>query len=171
MKVFGIGLSRTGTTSLNDTLKASGLNMIHYPKDTELFGGLYDGCTDIPVVYHMSSLAFIFRDSKFVQTLRDKEEWLDRIVPYFERKRSWGQSGTQVELRKKIYGSPFPNRQEASDAWDAHEARVRDQFSAMPDRLIKINIIAGDDPSKLYEFLGLKNPPNKFIHANKLNDK
>jgi len=170
-KIFGIGLSRTGTTSLSDTIReATRINLIHYPNPVELWDRKSAGAVDIPVVAEFIELDFHFPHSKFVYTIRDKEEWLDSIVPYFARKKDWSQSGRQVEIRRKVYGDPFPDRYQASLAWDRHDAMVHEYFKNRPEKLFTVNIPGGDTPEALWNFLGL-NPeqcPKQFTHSNKL---
>jgi hypothetical protein len=87
-KVFGIGLSQTGTQSLAQALTRLGFNVIHSPDDEvtlrELMIGNYnfsilkdfDGITDITVTPFYAQLDKLFPDSKFILTVRDKESWL-----------------------------------------------------------------------------------------------
>lgn len=164
-KVFGIGLSRTGTTTLNNVLNQWGWQTIHYPNDQQLWDPKSDGATDIPVALNFRELDLKFPGSKFVYTVRDKEKWLDSIVPYLERKKQWQQSQGQVNVRRMVYGSPFPNRQQASKAWDRHDADVRAWFG---DRMLVIDIIAGESPQKLAQFLGVKTDMTEFPHLNEL---
>lgn len=60
MKVFGIGLSRTGTTSLDAALELLGYRVRHFPSLSLLLGRLgiknrelrqYDALTDRPVTH------------------------------------------------------------------------------------------------------------------------
>lgn len=171
-KVFGIGLSRTGTTSLNNFLIDIGYNVRHYPTQGELFEWDNDGGTDLPVVYHFKQLDKYWPNSKFIFTTRDKNKWLESIVPYFQRKRDWNQSGVQVEIRKSIYGSAFPNVSEAEKAWEKHCYDVYKYFENRPNDLIKIDIVGGDSPQELLKFLGKdENLRKSFPHSNKLNRK
>jgi len=172
-KIFGIGLSRTGTTTLTNILNKVGYNIVHYPSNKiQIFSNANDGCTDIPVILHYKELYKFFPDVKFIYTVRNKEEWLDSIVPYFERKRSWkGMIGSpQEQLRTKIYSQPFPNRQQASDAWDKHHKDVMEFFSDKQDKLLILDIVGGDDTDKLWKFLDMNNNnlPKEFPHDNKM---
>ena len=81
MKIFGLGLSRTGTTTLAETLKLVGYDVIHYPSHNQLFSENNNGATDIPVIPHYKELDKRFPNSKFVYTIRDKQEWLNRMGP------------------------------------------------------------------------------------------
>lgn len=165
-KVFGIGLSRTGTTTLNNVLNQWGWKTIHYPNEYQLWNPNNDGATDIPVCANFRQLDLKYPGSKFVYTVRDKEQWLDSIVPYLERKREWHQSQSQVNLRAALYGSPFPTREQASRAWDRYDGDVKAWFG---DRMLVIDIIAGESPQKLAQFLGIKTDMTEFPHLNELN--
>jgi len=166
-KVFGIGLSRTGTTTLNHVLNEWGWETVHYPNERQLWDPRSHGATDIPVALHFRELDLKFPGSKFVYTVRNKERWLDSIVPYIERKRQWKQSESQVNIRKQIYGSVFPNRNQADKAWDRHHGDVLGWFGNA-DRLLVIDIVGGEPPSKLADFLGVKTSMTEFPDMNRL---
>jgi hypothetical protein len=74
--VWGIGLTRTGTKSLNMALEQLGYQSVHWPTTRQL---LYDEITaaadeSVAVVYKY--LDFRRPGSKFVLTERDEESWL-----------------------------------------------------------------------------------------------
>lgn len=164
-KVFGIGLSRTGTTTLNNVLNQWGWNTIHYPNAEQLSDPKIHGFTDIPAAVFHKELDKTFPGSKFIYTIRNKEEWLDSIVPYLERKRGWPMSKRQLDYRVKLFGDPFPNRFQASLAWDRYDASVRGWFG---DRMLVIDIIGGESPQKLAQFLNVETDMTEFPHLNRL---
>lgn len=165
MKVFGIGLSRTGTTTLSTVLKPH-LNIVHYPNNMQLYSDANDGACDIPVIPEYKKLFKVYKNAKFILTVRNIDEWVASIVPYFERKRTW-QMGAQQKLRESIYGSPFPNEKQARNAYKRHYDDVMKFFDGK-DSMLELDIIGGDKPKKLFDFLGLKNPPKEFPITNKL---
>ena len=55
-KVWCLGLSRTGTSTLSEALKAAELNHIHYPSKWDMFHGIHDGCGDISVIPYYKEL-------------------------------------------------------------------------------------------------------------------
>src|ERR671913_366476 len=91
LKIFGLGLSKTGTSSLSEALNIIGINTIHYPFDdatyNDLTGGNYDlqilktyqGIVDIPVAPYYAQLDKTFPGSKFILTVRDMEPWLRSV--------------------------------------------------------------------------------------------
>ena len=170
-KIFGIGLSRTGTTSLNNFLLKLGYNVIHYPRQEQLYEFSNDGATDISVIPYYKDLDRLYPNSKFILTIRDKNQWLDSIVPYLERKRAWQQVGWQVKLREDIYGTAFPNREQASVAWDKHITDVTEYFKNRPYDLITINIINGESTEKLLKFLNKQSTITQYPHDNVLKNK
>ena len=165
MKVFGIGLSRTGTTTLSTVLKPH-LNIVHYPNSMQLYSDANDGACDIPVIPEYKNLHRTYKNAKFILTVRNIDEWVASIVPYFERKRTW-KMGEQQRLRESIYGSPFPNEQQARAAYRRHYDDVMAFFEGK-DSMLELDIIGGDKPKKLFDFLGLKNAPKEFPVTNKL---
>ena len=173
-KIFGIGLSRTGTTSLNNLLKQIGYNVIHYPDPATIFEFDNDGGTDITVANRYKELDKWFPNSKFILTTRSRGQWLDSIVPYFERKREWVQKGMQVTWqvreREAMYGATIPNRDDAARTWDRYMYDVHQYFERRPGDLLVVDMFAGDTPEALYNFLGRDSTglPTEYPHDNKL---
>src|SRR6266508_2610995 len=87
-KVFGLGLSKTGTTSLTKALNILGIRSIHFPNDQQTFHELqrgeyrlsildkYQGVSDTPVAPFFAQLDSAWPGSKFILTVRDKASWL-----------------------------------------------------------------------------------------------
>lgn len=85
--VFGIGLSRTGTTSLNSALGILGFRSFHLPPITRIDGddcsfvwpwwmNKYDAATDLTVAAVFRDLNRRFPNAKFIYTTRDIDNWL-----------------------------------------------------------------------------------------------
>jgi hypothetical protein len=86
-KVFGLGLTKTGATSLGDALNTLGIRTIHYPHDEETYVDLtsgnyrlsvleeYQGVVDISVAAYFAQLDKLYPGSKFILTIRDKVSW------------------------------------------------------------------------------------------------
>ena len=169
-KVWCLGLSRTGTSTLTEVLNRVGYNHIHYPTDWDMFYGVNDGAGDIPVIPVYKELDKKFPNSKFVYTVRDKDSWLKSMEPYLERKRLWNQAGRQVNIRKMVYKNQFFDYNTYSKAYDDHDKDVREYFKNRPYDFLVLDIIGGDKPQKLFDFLNIANYtcPDEFPHYNKL---
>jgi Sulfotransferase domain len=192
-KVFGIGLSRTATTSLNAALDRLGLRSIHFPSDPrtrrEVLGQLAnartrlrlsvlrscDALTDTPVCSTFEALDAGYPGSRFVLTVRDKEAWLRSCETY------WG-SGLGAFLRDQpedpyaiymaaigqaLYGSVGFDRERFSRAYDAYGERVASHFRGREHDLLVLDVFSGQGWSELCGFLGLAAPAEPFPFENR----
>lgn len=167
-KIFCIGLSRTGTTSFHTLMESMGYKSIHYPNEVELWADRHDVYSDIPVSLHFKALDRLYPNSKFIYTWR--ENWVDCVEEYFKRKSNRpNQSLRQIEIRRKMYGDAYWNRETYAEAYKNHEQDVFEYFHDRPDDLLCVNIVGGDSPKKLADFIGYeKRVPYKYPHENKL---
>lgn len=168
-KIFGIGLSRTGTTSLSHTLKEIGINIIHYPNESKLFDSNNDGACDIPAAVHYKKLDKKFPNSKFIYTIRDKDEWLFSIGRYLEYKKDRKMTPWELKNRIELYGQITFDKDMFATKYDEHDNSVRAYFKEREQDLLIINICAGDKLEKLLSFIGGHNELSnkKFPHINK----
>jgi len=169
-KIWCLGLSRTGTTTLSEVLNRVGYRHIHYPTDEQMLDMNNDGCGDIPVIPVYKELDRRFPNSKFIYTIRDKESWLKSMEPYLERKRGWNQGQRQVNVRKSVYGDPFFVHSLYSQAYDKWDKDYREYFKNRPNDFLVLDILGGDKPQKLFDFLGINYNMDLFPHYNKLVD-
>ena len=102
LKIFGVGLTRTGTTSLAVALGQVGYSVIHYPSECALFTGQYIGAFDLPVVIHYKALDKAFPESRFVHTVREKDAWLESMEVYCEHRKVISEQ--QRKTRTLVYG-------------------------------------------------------------------
>ena len=171
-KIWGIGLSRTGTTTLSHVLNEVGFKHIHYPTEKQIYSMDNDGASDIPVIPIYKELDKKFPNSKFVLTVRDKETWLKSIEPFLKRKEGRNIPEPKLEMRRKVYGVPYFDYDAFAKTHDEYEKDVMEYFKDRPDDLLVINIADGkDSPQKLFKFLGIEREMTKFPHLNKLKGK
>lgn len=174
MKIFGIGLSRTGTTSLAYALKEVGINIIHYPMSkTQLFDSKNNGACDIPVISYYKELDRKFPNSKFIYTFREKEEWLNSMAIYLPRKKDWPKTAWQTQHRMAVYGREDFDRAVFAASYDRHDNDVRSYFKGREQDLLILNICGEDTTEKLFSFIDVsnKNAPKTFSNKNKLKAK
>lgn len=176
-KVFGIGFHKTATKSLATALQLLGYR-VHGPdwtRDAQACASLdalwaiaepvisdYDAFQDNPWPLLWSQLRNSQPDALFVLTLRDERQWLDSALRYF--------GSETTPMRQLIYGedagSPQGNQQRYLQRYRAHNAEVREAFDGS-DRLLELDITAGDGWLPLCEFLQLPTPQVPFPHANR----
>jgi Sulfotransferase domain len=187
-KVFGLGLSKTGTASLGEALNMLGINSIHWPHDQKTYDDLrngnyrlsilqeYQGIVDIPVAPYYAQLDRIYPGSKFILTVRDKDSWIRSAEVHWRLKMetSDGKSpekDLELEFAEFIsacvYGTIKFNRDRFLHVYDTHLRNVCDYFENRPKDFLIMDICGGDGWEKLCHFLGYSVPKTRFPHANR----
>lgn len=176
-KVFGIGLSRTGTNSLNTALNILGINTIHYPDDQDTWEYLSSGRFDLPILEEYDGITDIqaaaffpffdkqYPNSKFICTIRDKKKWLVSVRRKMEGKnnRSRGPFFANFEwLRTAMYGIVGWNEDVFSHKYTLHMLNVMLHFQDRYDDLLVMNICNGEGWEVLCPFLGKEIPDTQF---------
>ena len=82
-KIFGIGLSKTGGTSLAKALIILGYRARRARTMKEIRS--HDASTDSVVAWRYEILDSRFPDSKFILTVREIESWLESCRKHFAR--------------------------------------------------------------------------------------
>lgn len=196
-KVFGIGLSRTGTTSLSHALEQLGYTSLHWSRNGKVVDWpefIYaDAATDIPCSARFESLYHTFKDSKFIYTVRDLDQWRESIVNhyggmksprglrrrYHERSEEGRSSQQRFEWefhdmihRIQANESLYAQHETWKEAYQAFDERVRKFFEDKPeDRFLEMSITGGDRWEPLCSFLGHEVPDQPFPHANASEEK
>jgi hypothetical protein len=175
-KVFGIGLSRTGTYSLELALRNLGLKTVHFP---DFMLGLrngrlvfqyqladeYTALTDTPIALFFRELDQHFPGSKFILTTRDKSEWLDSCRRHFSNEIK----GNEVieALHMALYGTKSFDQECFSKAFDRHRNMIAQYFENRPNDLLILDVDEPQKYKKIGEFLGLEYIGLEYPHANK----
>jgi len=182
MKIFCIGLNKTGTRSLHDALEILGFRSVHWggpepqaalrrgpqirdaveraaQEGRPLLDDLEDADAYADILALSTNFDVLDRQypgSKFILTVRDLDEWLD------SRRRH-----VEVNIARRERGE-YPGTFLAVDVegWSAekadHEARVASHFAKRPDDLLVMDIAAGDGWERLCPFLGIAAPDEPF---------
>lgn len=176
-KIFGIGLNKTGTTTLGQCGRLLGLRCTSFDRDllddwierrdlaritarVEQFDLFEDW--PWPLVY--PQLDALFPGSKFVLTVRrSPEAWLDSL------KRHSLRTHPSKHCRKLAYGYDYPHgrEQEHLDFYSAHNAAAREYFADRPGDFAELCWERGDGFAELCALLGTPVPRQPFPHANK----
>ena len=176
-RVFGIGLNRTGTTSLDAALWHLGWTSTHNPPAERMahadFGLFstddepFNAGTDVSVAACYRELDEAFPGSKFVLTVRDAEDWLRSIVNHFAKLPKWSGEGDWKTIRERVYASAWPTPEQFLAGYRAHLVGVANHFRNRPDDLLVMNLTAGDGWDKLCPFLGVPIPDMEFPNTNR----
>ncbi len=190
MKIFCIGLSKTGTTSLNKALNILGIKSTH-----ELHGGSphyndylprllagnfshniwsdFQAFTDIPIPLFYQQLDEVFPNSRFILTVRNKRDWVNSAECYFsqmykkpagfstEHKRSLKIPCTDF-VRVMVYGMAKFNRSRYLSVYVKHNREVWKYFKKRRQDLLVLNISGGDGWKELCRFLRKPVPKTPF---------
>ena len=174
-RVFAIGLSKTGTSSLTEALRSLGYQTRHFPVEmTALRGGrlklrieeasIHQCLTDTPVALFYQQLDKRFPGAKFILTVRDMDGWLKSCEAHFT-KPTWGRRMDQLHL--ELYGSREFDRMGFAKAYERHVSGVNEFFRDRPEDLLVLNIGSGDGWEDLCAFLEVPVPEIPFPWANK----
>jgi hypothetical protein len=170
-KIFGIGISRTGTLSLSVALQHLGIPTIHWPT-TMADISKFRGATDTTIACRFKELDLIFPNSLFIYTERNKISWLRSVMRHYQRRTKAHQlpDGAREfaqEATIRIYGRTQPAGCDFLEAYERHHAGVLDYFGDRPKRLLRINILRGGAWEQLCQFLDAPTPKIPFPHKNK----
>jgi hypothetical protein len=179
MKIFGIGLNKTGTTTLGVCLQHFGFR--HASSNLELTscverGDLeavfahadrYDSFEDWPWPLIYRELDGRYPNSKFILTTRrDADVWVRSL------KKHATLTGP-TEFRRIAYGYPMPHglEDEHKQVYQRHNAEVREYFRNRPADFLDVCWEDGHGWSEVCTFLGRPVPDKPFPHANRSSNK
>lgn len=173
-KVFGIGLSKTGTTSLYAALERLGYRTATFGHMRRLgldawFAGdfsrdylaTFNAVTDLPIGTYFRELDARYPGSKFILTVRDVDPWVESIARQFSANPDPAEPFTRT-VRLAQYGVTTFNEPRFRRIYAEHVTAVRDYFRDRPDDLLELNLFAGQGWQELCSFLGKPAPDEPF---------
>jgi len=119
-KIFGIGLSKTGTTSLMWALYKLKIKATHFPQLQDFFN--YKAVTDVTCIYLLDQLLQLFPDCKLIYTTRNTENWIKSCLKFFDSSNSL--TVHQHLIRLSVYGSLNPTVDDLIRTKEAHEKKI-----------------------------------------------
>lgn len=173
-KIFGIGLSKTGTTSLYAALTMLGYQTVtarHMRKiglkewrsgdfATDYLAGI-DAATDLPIGTYFRELDTRYPGSRFILTERPVDSWLASIEGQFGRQPD-PVAQYRRDVRMATYGVSIFHAERFRRIMADHSCAVRDHFRDRPDQLLIQNYFAGDGWESLCRFLDRPVPAAPF---------
>jgi hypothetical protein len=177
-KIFGIGLSKTGTTSLFYALGLLGYRSITYRHirrrgiDRWLDGDFsvdylsdIDAATDLPLGSFYRNLDLAYPGSKFILTTREKSGWLKSVERQFTNNPDPGEFGKFTRIA--AYGHRIFNSEEFSYRYDEHFKSVTQYFKNRDSDLLILDISVDHKWQRLLKFLNYGSPPPSVDYPNR----
>ncbi len=175
MKIFGIGLNKTGTKTLGACLRHFGcrhttfdLNDLRNFKKGQLQPLLdklqhFDSCEDWPWPLLFEVLDDHFPEARFILTTRlSPNVWFESLCKHAEKT-----GPTEGRLLAYGYAMPHLYRKSHLNFYLEHNQRVREHFRGREGKLLELCWEQGDEWMKLCEFLGWQVPKILFPHENR----
>ena len=185
-KIFGIGLTKTGTSSLSLALDRLGYLQAHFlnPLTMQLLGdddfAIFDAATDTPVSARFETLYAMYPNARFILSERPYKSWIASFRHHFRRSfgtsdfaelKSRAMSADRAERRDgltAIHAALYFQYPDAKTAYGAHVRRVESFFVDKPaHKLLRHNVFAGDGWPELCGFLGMPIPADPYPWANR----
>ena len=168
-RIFGVGLIKTGTSSLRCALEVLGYRALHggplevmrtvqraIDEGEPMLSHLdpdYDAFADVfGVTYYFYLADAQYPGSKFILTVRDLDDWVDSRRRHVLKNQEMRQAG---EYRGDLLEVDVDNW---VTEYRRHEAVVRGYSARRPDDLLVYDVTGGDGWEPLCEFLGREVP-------------
>lgn len=175
-RVFGIGLHKTGTTTLAECLRILGYNLcpeelsycaIEQALDDNFIPAIslakhFDAFEDSPWMFPdlFVAMDLLFPDSQFILTVREPVAWFRSILRWVAV-----HNVLHDRVLSKLLGVPIKiaNQAEVMKAFEAHNANARGYF-ATSGRFLTFDASAGHGWDRLCTFLKRDVPDVPFPH-------
>jgi len=174
MKIFGIGLHRTGTSSLAAALHILGYRTLQTP--VNVFKTIDHPCleendafTDLPIPLLYKELDQKFPGSKFICTIRDVDKWLASVKWLFSTGRiqfNWRKTPVVDEIHEALYGVSLYDADVFRATYFAYYHDVRLYFEDRSQDLLMMNFSQGEGWDELCLFLNKEIPIIEFPRRN-----
>jgi hypothetical protein len=176
-RIFGIGLNKTGTSSLDQALRILGFQSLHdggpevhaavmraVDAEIPLLAHLdprYDAFSDIGVLSRrFRMLDAQYPGSHFVLTVRPLDVWIDSRRRHVERNLARKAEGTYTGTFLVV------DEPKWTAEWDLHMQRVHKYFATRAN-FIEVDLTKNPEWGPLCRFLGVAEPQTPFPWANR----
>ena len=176
-RIFGIGLNKTGTTSLHAALSLLGYDSLHWggpavrriieialaqgEQPLARIDPRFDAFSDIlPLSQNFELLDKQYPGSRFILTVRPVEEWIESRRRHVETNRRRRAAGS--------YNGVFLDVDESAwrEEWKQHVDRARAYFRGR-DNFLELDLTEKPEWRALCEFLGVPEPREPFPWVNR----
>jgi len=182
-KIFGIGLPKSGTSSLHEALKLLGYRSKHFPDDmtteNEIRSANYklsilnrfDAIMDTPIPAIFAQLDNAWPGSKFILTIRPIDAWIESSRRAgFNQAYARPKPGSTVDFYNSIlYGCSVFNEERFRWVYESYHKLVYDYFTGTKsNQLLILDFSKEIGWEELCKFLGKTIPEAPFPHSNPL---
>src|ERR1700730_11424481 len=154
-KIFGIGLSKTGTTSVANALQVLGyktkdnMGVVKYVTGDLSSVDLHvvdanDALTDTPIPSFYRELDTKYPGSKFILTVRDAEGWLKSCKKQFTQRFAERQTDAHKRLFLDLYDTDVFDEQGFARGYERFVNGAREYFKDRQGDFLIIDIAAGE---------------------------
>ncbi len=182
-KVLGVGLQKSGTSTLRECLRALGHDVARLHKNVyyDARAGHVNAITPVldahdaftglapPYLYQIAYDRFGESLRAVLTTRRTPEIWLKSLTSHMQRRSVLGN-----KINRDIYGYLYPSGNERAfiDYYETHNQAVRDFFAERnaSDQLLEICWETGGGWEQLCDFLGEPPPDGGIPHSNRTAD-
>lgn len=183
MHIFGIGLSRTGTSSLCRALTILKYRCLHFPQGKDINQFVIDrilgkhptlvlpwlnniDClTDTPVCVIYKDLEKAYPNSKFILTIRDHHTWLKSMKALLAKSKN--KRGYPQQIDNYLYGTNTFKPNTIKNHYENYVTEAKNYFKKKPQKLLVWNLCENPKWSILCNFLKCEKPHKPFPHKNK----
>ena len=160
-KIFGIGLPRTGTTSLHLAFQQLGIASVHFPftlweqHDYSLLDK-YEAFCDGPIYAMYPELSDRCPDSVFILTTRPLDDWLESMEWLLKHGPNiWGWSPAYDRFHAEFFGNANFDRTLYTAAYNCHHEKVYRWTEQHQAKLLVLDTAKEYGFAELCEFLNL----------------
>jgi Sulfotransferase domain len=182
--VVGVGLSKTGTTSLSDALNVLGYRSFHTPpiikmrEDHQIdyfwpwWLSKYNAYCDLPVPAYYKLFDKKYPNAKFILTVRDSEDWLKSCKKHYTKefadymRNKSTNHNLIMSFHKFFYGAEVFDEDLYLQKYNSHIEEIMNYFEGR-DNFLLLDIFNGEPYKELSSFLGKNAPTTEFPHSNK----
>ena len=184
-RIFGIGMQKTATTSLNHALLKLGYDSAHW-KSAHWAKALWDemkedgrsttlekhyALCDLPIPILFRELDAAYPGSKFILTLRNEDEWIESVRTHWSNKNpwraQWDHDPFTHTIHREVYGRVKFDAEIMRERYRRHNAEVLEHFKDRPRDLLVMNMSAGAGWYELCGFLRKPIPNVPYPRENK----
>jgi hypothetical protein len=173
-RIFGIGLHKTATNSLNAALKILGYDSVHWrsPRHAKTIWDemkatgksaaieAHYATSDLPIALLYKELDRAYPGSKFILTTRQTSEWIESVKNHWSYEKnqwraSWDTDCFTHKIHRELYGQTEFDETVFRERYFRHTREVAEYFGSDPeDKLLVMLMGYGMGWPELCGFLG-----------------